>query len=195
MMKNALIEQIASLCRPKTPNPLEGERSFLIVSTTGLGDTLWGTPAIKALRETYLSASIYLLTSPIGGEIFKYNKQIDQIFTVSDPVLFPLFSLHSRLRSLKITDVILFHTSQRPLLPFVTTLGATRIIGSEGLHKGLDNLLTHSVPRSYVHEIQRRLDLVKEVGAQTQDPSMEIPLSALDEKIADTFLSKYNIPS
>src|SRR5581483_2760125 len=34
------------------------KRNFLIISTTGLGDTLSSTPAIKAVRQTYPGAYI-----------------------------------------------------------------------------------------------------------------------------------------
>ena len=66
--------------------------------------------------------------------------------------------------------MVLFHTSQRPILPLVATLGATQIIGTEGLHKGLDHLLTRSIPTRPIHEIERRLELVGAVGAQTRIP-------------------------
>jgi ADP-heptose:LPS heptosyltransferase len=189
-MKNALINRAVSLFRPSRPNLERDQRKFLVVSTTGLGDTLWGTPSVKALRETYPSSYIALLTSAIGKEIFEHNRHVDEIFAVTDPVFFPLLSHYSQLKKRAFTDVILFHTSQRPVLPFVATLGALQIIGTRGLNKGLDHLLTHSIPRSNSHEIERRLKLVGQVGAYTQDPTLELFLSEEDKKQAERFLAQ-----
>ncbi len=194
-MKNALITRTVSLLKRCKPNLGIDQRKFLIVSTTGLGDTLWGTPAIKTLRETYPTSYIGVLTSSIGKEILQHNRHIDELFVVSDPVFFSLFPLYSPLKEKEITDVILFHTSQRPILPFVAILGASKIIGTDGLHKGLDHFLTDAVPNAYVHEIERRLQLVGKVGAHTQDPTMEIFISAEDEKLAELFLLQFQLPS
>ncbi|MBS0652673.1 MAG: glycosyltransferase family 9 protein [Verrucomicrobia bacterium] len=194
-MKNVLINRAVSLLKARKPNLGIDQRKFLIVSTTGLGDTLWGTPAIKALRETYPTSYIGVLTSPIGKEILQHNRHVDELFVISDPVFFSLFPLYSRLKKKGITDVVLFHTSQRPILPFVATLGASKIIGTEGLHKGLDHFLTDAVPSAHVHEIERRLQLVAKIGAHTQDPAMEISLSAEDEKLAELYLSQFQLPS
>ena len=194
-MKNALINRAVALFRPQKPNLENDQRKFLIVSTTGLGDTLWGTPAVKALRETYPTSYIALLTSPIGREIFEHNRHVDELFVISDPVLFPLFSHYFQLKKRAFTDVILFHTSQRPILPFVATLGASRIIGTQGLSKGLDHFLTHPISRAYVHEVERRLQLVGQIDAHTQNPSLELFLSGEDERQAELFLAQFQLPA
>ena len=194
-MKNTLITKAISFLKPNKPNLAIDQRRFLIISTTGLGDTLWGTPAIKALRETYPTSYIGILTSPIGKEILQHNRHIDELFTIADPVFFSLFPLYLQLKKKRITDVILFHTSQRPILPLAATLGATQIIGTEGLHKGLDHLLTRPIPSRSIHEIKRRLELVGAVGAQTQNPAMDLSLSLEDEKLAELFLLQYQLPS
>lgn len=194
-MKNTLISHAVRTLRPKKPNLSVNQRKFLIVSTTGLGDTLWGTPAIKALRETYPTSYIAVLTSPIGKEILEHNRHLDEIFTIADPVFFSLFPLYKKLKKQQITDVILFHTSQRPILPLVATLGASQIIGTQGLHKGLDHLLTRPIPSRPVHEIQRRLELVAAASAKTQDPVMELAISAEDEHLAELFLLQYHLPA
>lgn len=194
-MKNALITRAVSLLKARKFNLGIDQRKFLIVSTTGLGDTLWGTPAIKALRETYPTSYIGVLTSPIGKEILEHNRHIDELFVISDPVFFSLFPLHSQLKKKRITDVLLFHTSQRPILPFVATIGASKIIGTQGLHKGLDHFLTDAVPTSYVHEIERRLQLIDKLGVHTQDSAMEISVSTEDEKLAELYLFQCQLPS
>ena len=59
--KNRLIKNLVSMLKPKSLN-LGEEKRFLILSTTGLGDTLWGTPAIRALRECFPTSYIGVVT-------------------------------------------------------------------------------------------------------------------------------------
>ncbi len=177
-----MIQQGVSLLRPKKLN-LGEERRFLILSTTGLGDTLWATPAIRALRHSFPTSYIALLTSPLGAELLKHNRHIDTLFTLRNPL-----SLYFELKAQHITHVLVFHTSQRSVLPLSALLGAREIIGSYGINKGLDSLLTEALDNLDQHEIQRRLDIVAAVGAQPLQCSMEIVLSPEDEKGADEAL-------
>ena len=39
-------------------------KKILIISTTGMGDTLWGTPAIRAFKKKFPQGSIDLLIQP-----------------------------------------------------------------------------------------------------------------------------------
>ena len=189
-----MIRSVVKLLKPKKPT-LEEEKRFLILSTTGLGDTLWGTPAIRALRECFSTSYIGVVTSPIGAACLQHNRRIDELFVVKDPVFPHLLSLYRTLKRRRITHVLNFHTSQRPILPLAAVLGATEIIGTHGMNKGLDFLLTHSLDDEKTHEIQRRLTIVARIGAHTLDSSMELFLSQEDEKMADDFLLSLNIPS
>jgi ADP-heptose:LPS heptosyltransferase len=192
--KNKLIHTLVSALRPKSLN-LGNEKRFLILSTTGLGDTLWGTPAIRALRETFPTSSICVVTSPTGKALLQNNRQIDEIIVAKNPLLPSLFSLYRKLRRKKITHVLSFHTSQRAMLPLSAILGAQEIIGTYGINKELDFLLTTALDNQAVHEIKRRLDIVEQVGAVAFGPAMELFLSPEDEKIADHFLEELRIPS
>lgn len=192
--KNKIIHALVRALRPKSINFGE-EKRFLILSTTGLGDTLWGTPAIRALRECFPTSYIGVVTSPIGKALLQHNRRIDEIFTAKDPLFTSLYSLYRKLKTKGITHVLSFHTSQRAMLPLASVIGATEIIGTYGLHKGLDFLLTHPLENVPMHEIQRRLAIVAEVGAHTLDSSMELFVSREDEKAAENFLEELHIPS
>jgi ADP-heptose:LPS heptosyltransferase len=186
-LKNKLIKTLVRALRPSSLN-LGEEKRFLVLSTTGLGDTLWGTPAIRALRECFPTSYIGLVTSPIGKALLQHNGRIDEIFVAKDPLLPSLFSLYRKLKPKRITHVLNFHTSQRTVLPLSALLGAQEIVGTYGINKGLDFLLTHPLDNPPVHEIQRRLFIVAQVGAHTLDSSMELSLSPDDEKAANAFL-------
>ncbi len=192
-VKNSVLKCLVWLFRVKKKSGRE--RRFLIVSTTGLGDSLWATPAIKALRQSLPDCYLAVLTSPIGKEIFKHNRQIDELFVVKKPILLSLFFLLFKLRKKEIGSILLFHTSQRAVLPFCALLGAWRIIGTEGMSKGLDSLLTVAVDKKPIHEIERRLEIVSKVGAHTLDPTLEFYVTESEEERCDNFIKREGIPS
>lgn len=166
-IKNLLIQCLIKLLKPWMGSHA-GNR-FLIVSTTGLGDTLWGTPALRALRQAYPAAYIAALTSPIGAEVLHNNPHLNEIFSIKST--WSLIRLLPRLRKQKFATIFMFHTSQRFVLPLCSLLGASRIVGTENINKGLDSLLTECLPFSHVHEIERRLQIV---GIKTTSKQMEI---------------------
>ncbi len=193
-LKNKILKSLVNALKPKLPT-LGDEKRFLILSTTGLGDTLWATPAIRALRQCYPTSYIGVITSPIGHEVLLHNRRIDELFVTADPLFRSLIELYRKLRPKQITHVLNFHTSQRPMLPLASVLGALEIHGTQGINKGLDVLLSHPQDNEPMHEIQRRLKIAAAVGAHTLDSSMELFLSSEDEKAAEAFLNSLPFPS
>lgn len=164
-MKNIFLKKVVQLIQKFIPKH-EKKNRFLIVSTTALGDTLWGTAAIENLKRSYPTAYIALLTSPIGVEVFEKNPYINKIVSFKEPLSKKLFSLWKTLYKKKFDTVLLFHASQRLTLPLCSLLGAQKIVGTAGINKGLDALLTDPLPNDYQHEIVRRCKIVEKVGAQ-----------------------------
>ncbi|NGX37377.1 MAG: Lipopolysaccharide core heptosyltransferase RfaQ [Chlamydiae bacterium] len=165
---------------------------FLIVSTTGLGDTLWGTPAIRALRQSFPDSSINILTSPIGAQVLEHNPHIDDIFIYSS--FFSLVRYFLPLKRKQCDAVLIFHTSQRIVLPYCALLETPQIIGTEGINKDLDFLLTKSLKKTYQHEIARRLSIVQEVGAHVTDYSLEMIVRKQEEDAVKHFLGGHGVP-
>lgn len=163
-MKNIVLKQVIQFLRPLIPQNKDTNR-ILVVATTALGDTLWATPAIAALRKSFPKATISLLTSPIGLEIFQHNPHIDQLYCLKEPLSRRFFFLWKKLFVQRFDTVLLFHASQRLALPLCSLLGARRIIGTAGINKGLDALLTDPLPNHAQHEIVRRLKIVEHYGA------------------------------
>lgn len=186
-MKNAILKLLVQLVKNLTSK--EEDRSdshFLIISTTGIGDTLWGTPAIKNLKDTFPKSTVVVVTSPLGREVLDYNPYIDQLYTIKDPIFFHLFALYKKLSQYRFATCILFHTSQRALLPLVSMLGIPCIIGNTGMQKGFDHLLSHPIlPCSAHHEIERRLALLKPLGIHSRQSTLEVYLSEEDYRLPD----------
>ncbi len=159
-LKNALILSLLPFFKREKNHPMHPRR-FLLVSTTALGDTLWATPAINALRNSFPNAFIGVLTSPIGYQVLQSLPAINEIFLFAS-----LFSLRKKLIKRKFDTVLIFHTSQRLALPLVSTIGAAHIVGTTGINKGLDSLLTDLIAPSQCHEILRRLEIVEAAGGE-----------------------------
>ena len=69
---------------------------------------------------------------------------------------------------------------------------ARMIIGSQGINKKLDHLLTTTLPKKYEHEIDRRLRLVTYIGAQIEDKSLEWHSTSHERFKALSFYSNFN---
>ncbi len=173
----------------------ETSERFLIVSTTGLGDTLWATPALRALRQHFPHSYIAILTSEIGKQLLEHSPDLNEIFVIGDPALFSLCKLYRQLIRRRIDTALIFHSSQRPIVPFCTLIGARSIISTKGLTKGFDHLLTTALPCIPQHEIHRRLSIVaatgaipnqlfKSLGYKEAGVDMELYLTDFDKKAA-----------
>lgn len=180
-MKNFFYKIVVGLFKPWIKSG-QGEK-FLIVSTTGLGDTLWATPALCNLRQAYPRAYIGLLTSAVGAEALQNNPHLDEIFSLAHKA--SLWKLWKK----TVTTILIFHTSQRWVVPFCALLGASKIVGTEKSHKGLDSLLTDCLPSSPVHEIERRLQMVSFVGAPTTSKLIEVYPTAQEYRKAEALIS------
>ncbi len=132
---------------------------------------MWATPALRLLRKKFFRAYIGVVTTPLGKDVLSHNPHLDECFVIGSPLILSLIRLFPLLRSRRIGTVLLFHSSQRLILPFSTLLGASRIIGSEKSGKDLDFLLTDTIKAGEVHEIERRLLIVDYLNnLQDRDP-------------------------
>lgn len=193
--KNGFIKAFLWLLNPEATRPRPGKKleRFLIVTTTGLGDTLWGTPAIRSLRQTYPESNICVLTSEIGYQVLQHNKHIDELFVLGASTLWSLLRFFPSLKKRKWNAVLIFHSSQRIILPFCALLEPSIIIGTEGAHKDLDFLLTQSLPAKKQHEIERRLAMVQAVGAYVSEMNLEMVTRKEEEQAACAFLAGHGI--
>lgn len=174
-MKNILLKRLVKFVSRFIPRN-ENTNRILVVATTALGDTLWATPALANLRNSYPDAHIAVLTSTIGMEILQHNPHIDQLYCLNEPLSHHFFSLWHTLYRQHFDTVLLFHASQRLTLPLCALLGASRIIGTSGINKGLDALLTDPLPNYAQHEIVRRLKIIQHYGATAPIETLSIHL-------------------
>ena len=186
--KNILILFFLKAIRKFSPEQKKStsDPHFLVVTTTALGDSLWATPAIRALKTSHPTCFLSVLTSPIGKEVLSDNPYVDKVFTLQKPHILSLIKTFIQLKKKPIDKVFIFHTSQRMILPFCYLLHPQEIIGTAGINKGLDKLLTTALKQKPEHEIQRRLKIVQ--APKTAYPLLQIFLSATDKEHASSFI-------
>lgn len=192
-LKNQFIKFILFCFTSKKKRRVASPKRFLIVSTTGLGDTLWATPSLKALKQSYPYGEISVLTSPLGGQVLENNPHVDFLYILKKPLFFSLLRHLLPLKRRHFDAILIFHTSQRLLLPFCALLNAPQIVGTKGLNKDLDFILTHPLEKKREHEIERRLEIIRQVGAISQDSLLELFPVLEDEKQLACFLQKHGI--
>tara|TARA_B100000315_G_scaffold8981_1_gene8838 strand:- start:12125 stop:13231 length:1107 start_codon:yes stop_codon:yes gene_type:complete len=191
VLKNIIIKAIVSLSKalnlPERNYTYKPNR-FLIVTPAGVGDTLWATPAIRALKETYPESYLGVLVTKTGSELLKGNPDIDELFIFkrSFKGFFSLPKLLKILRQRKFTVALMFHAWDRMVWLICYFTGAGEIIGFKGTRgKRLDFILTKGITISddINHWIDKYLSLVKELKAFTSKKCIDIYLNN-DDRIA-----------
>ena len=86
-------------------------KKILIISTTGMGDTLWGTPAIRAFKKKFPQVSIDLLTQPQWIPLFKNNKNISNSIPYHSKWYRQILLLPNLLKS-NYDHVLIFHANR-----------------------------------------------------------------------------------
>ncbi len=166
---------------------LENIKRLLLVSTTGIGDTLLSTPAIRAVRASYPNSVIVVLVDERRKEILEGNMNIDKIIGYRRGII-KFFPLIYRLRRMKPDAGIILHGNDPHILPIVFFSGAKMIIYHPELTR-MPFFITHPVPfRRELHTIEKRLDLVRAIGADTEDKELEIHIPEPCFKKIDDFL-------
>lgn len=194
-VKNSLLLGLTHLFSSSKNRLRDPERpKILVVSTTGLGDSLWGTPAFRAIKARFQESHLAVLTSPIGKALFEHNPYINTIYTVTHPAFASCIKLFYSLRKERFEIALIFHVSQRPILPLVALCSPSKVIGNRGMNKGLDSLLTHPIEKSTSHEIERRLEIAKTIGVIEQGPHMEIFLKPEEREEIQNFLQGATFP-
>ena len=190
-LKNFILHFLTRLFRRRKFHFDSQNPRILIVSTTGLGDSLWATPTFFTIKEKYPNCFLAVLTSSIGKEVFTNNPLINEIFTLEKPFIHYFISLLKNLRKYKFQAVFIYHSSQRLTLPLCSIIGASIIVGTKNMNKGLDNLLTVKLEKKNEHEIERRFRLLQEIQLfQQKRPLSFHPLFSSQQKIL-SFLSPH----
>jgi ADP-heptose:LPS heptosyltransferase len=194
--KNILLEWILSffISSKKKENLLDPTHPrILIVSTTALGDTLWATPAIKAIKKRFPQSYCALLSQKVGFEIFKNNPFLDDCFFFEEPLTYSFFSLLFKLRSKKFQALVVFHASQRLIFPLCALLGSEKRIAFRGKNKGLDAFFNHLISEKKIHEMEKRALLLETLDVPCEDLELLFFPTLEEEERIQQFLKEKKI--
>lgn len=159
-LKNFVIQIIVWLFKCRRKNRFNPKApKILVVSTTALGDSLWATPVLRAIKKSYPKATVDVLTSKTGFPVFNKNPYVDKLILFKEPLFFQFVRLFKQLKTRKIEAVLFLHASQRLASPLCALLNPEHLISSKGHGKGLKKLFTRQIDTSHLHEIERRLKI------------------------------------
>ncbi len=161
-------------------------KKILVVSTTGMGDSLWGTPALRALKKSFPDSDLHFLVNSHWEKLFAGNPNIDRVIPYS-PKWFHQPRIGLKLFGCRYDHVLIFHANKdiTRLLPWLR----------------YRSLLAHQnsvwIPEkrrvridSLVHGIQRRLILISKIGVKTDGGQMELFFNEADRTDANAFLKQ-----
>lgn len=164
---------------------------ILVVKIADLGDAVLTLPAIQALRRTFPTARLDVLTSPIGAQLYRLCPAVDAVLTLDKRELrrgvgvVHLAQLCLRLRRTRYDCVVLVHhlTTAVGRVLYRLLLTATGSPVRVGLDNGTGRFLTHPVPdRGFGvrAEFDYALELVRALGAEEspRPPYLSIPEAA-----------------
>lgn len=168
-------------------------KRFLVVSTTGMGDSLWGTPALRALKKSFPDANVHFLVNSHWKELFVGNPNIDRIFTYS-PKWFKQPLIGWKLFWNRYDRVLIFHANKdiTRLLPW---LRCSSLLAHQNSSWILEKNQVRMEGEDVVHGIQRRLVLISKIGAISDGGQMEIFFNNKDQLENQDFMKKNGISS
>jgi len=170
---------------------------ILVVNVNWVGDVLFSTPAIRAIRRHYPDAHIACMVVSRCKEILELNPHLNELIIYDEKGehkgLAGKLRLISALKARRFDCVFLFHRSLTRTL-MVALSGIKERVGTDNPKRGF--LLTKKVKSQPpdIHKVEQFLHIVKAViGDEDYGKSMELFISREDEAFADEFLKSYGI--
>ena len=171
----------------KTSSDVNTFKNILVVSNTGLGDTLLTTPAIVSLRKNFPELHI---TFMINKKLFPLFKGFDFVdgYVLYSSGLFSQLKIIFKLRRRKIDTIFLFHSNGPEDIFFSVLSGAMNILKTtDNLNHKYKKLFLNSPNKELKHNIDKKLDLVRIFKPKKIYYEMQIPW--YDNEI-DNYLEK-----
>ncbi|MFA5110384.1 MAG: glycosyltransferase family 9 protein [Desulfobaccales bacterium] len=181
--------------RRQPPRPLSAldtaaVRRVLVISNTALGDTLFSTPAIRALKERYPDWELEVLAHRVFGALLAANPYVARVWA------YPgrdrrLVALARQLRSRAYGLVIILHGNDPEATLLAVLTGSPFIIGSAKSPLAFAYSAAVGSTGPYEHAIERRLNFVRLVGADTRVKRMDLFLPPEEKTRAAAILQEH----
>lgn len=179
-----VLKYINKFLKPlKKESNLKEFKNVLVVSNTGLGDTILATPSIKSLRKSFPNLNITFLINKKMYPLFEDYQYVDDFLMYESGVIKQLKTI-STLKKKKIDTIFLFH-SNGPEDMFFSILSRAK-----NIFKMTDNLnheyksIFCNKPKVYTsHIIEEKLDLIRFFNPSIIDKTLEISSKYYDDQV------------
>ena len=173
-----------------------GGKRILIVSVNWVGDVIFSTPFIKAIRDVYPDGYIACLLHPRCVDILNGSPRIDEIIVYDEEgqhkSIIGKLMLILYLRKIHFDIAFILHRSfTKALLIFLA--GIRERIGYPTKNRGL--LLTKAIdlPEEEVHKVEYFLGLARGSGIKVRENSYEFFVQDTDRESMKEFLKKHGV--
>ena len=151
-------------------------KRILIVNANWMGDVLFSTPAIRAVRKKYPGSFIVCLVPPRVKNILQNNPHLNEVMTYDDRAPLLAFwrsaGIVSRIRKGNFDTAIFFHRSASKVR-LAALAGVPERIGFETPGRTKDLTSTVTLPKKPLHRIDTYLYLLEQAGIPSNGRRME----------------------
>ncbi|MBI3323818.1 MAG: lipopolysaccharide heptosyltransferase II [Candidatus Omnitrophica bacterium] len=179
--------------------PASSRKRILVVSVNWLGDLLFLTPALRAIRHAYPDSFIACLAPPRGLELLRGNPHLNEVIPIGEkrgPLNFWVWwKMVRRLRAGRFDAAFLFHRSFTRALA-IWLAGIPERIGIRTWKRGW--LLTTALPppaRDTVHKIDLFLRVVEGAGILSDGYRYDAGLLPEDHSAAGKLIEELGLNS
>jgi ADP-heptose:LPS heptosyltransferase len=152
-----------------------GVKNILVMSNTAIGDTLFATPALRLIKETYPHVRITALLNPNNYQLFETNPFIDNVITYKNKWR-GFLKIVNKLKKTNIDLTFILHSNEPQATPLAYFIGSKYIIKipndtNEFRHLHY-NAPTSRVPGEYT--IENQLKQLKYIDINKANFNMEL---------------------
>jgi len=173
-----------------------GGKRILIVNVNWIGDVIFSTPFIKAIRDAYPDGYIACLLHPRCADILKGSPRIDEVIFYDEEgehkSIIGKLMLISYLRKIHFDIAFILHRSfTKAFLTFLA--GIKERIGYPTKKRGLLLTRTIDLPEEEVHKVEYFLGLARGCGIKVCDNSYEFFIQDADRDSVKKFLNSHGV--
>lgn len=176
---------------------MSGRKRILIIEVNWLGDVLFSTPFIRAVRDNYPDSHIACLVHPRAAGMLESNPAVDELIVYDEEGVHKSVVAKARLvgdlKKEKIDIAYILHRSfTKALIAYLA--GAKERIGYASKNRAI--LLTRPLrekPPDSIHKVEYFLDIARQTGLKAVSISYEFFVSDKDRKFAEDFMKSSGI--
>ena len=156
---------------------------ILVVSNTAIGDTLFSTPALRLIKNSYPNKKIIALLNPKNIDLFRNNPSIDE-YLEYDGKWRSFLRTRKTLIQKEIDIALILHANEPQITPLIFFSNIKIILkapnnNNEFKHLHYNSPIAKSLDK---HFIDTRLELLEYIGIKEKSYLMDLFFSADDRK-------------